>query len=283
MAECPTPVIMLSALTGEGADTTVKALAAGAVDFFLKASTISPSGTSESSEVLITKIKQAARTAAATYRVPLTHLRSSSERRVEMANCCKFADDHKIVIIGSSTGGPRALMQVVPMIPSGIQAAFMIVQHMPPVFTKSLADRLDRISQIPVREVGPGDMLKVGQAYLAPGGYHMTVSKGHLIRLNQEPPVWGVRPSVDITMKSAAEAFGGRVTGVILTGMGCDGTAGAAEIKKNGGKILAEDESTCAVFGMPQSAAKARLVDWLLPLPEIAPRIIAMCGVAAAA
>jgi two-component system chemotaxis response regulator CheB len=173
-------------------------------------------------------------------------------------------------------------MQVVPLIPAGIEAAFMIVQHMPPVFTKSLADRLDRISQIPVKEAVAGDLLKVGHAYLAPGGYHMTVSKGHFIRLNQEPSVWGVRPSVDISMKSAAESFGDRVTGVILTGMGCDGTGGAADIKKSGGKILAEDESTCAVFGMPQSAVKAGLVDWLLPLPEMASKIIEICGVTTA-
>jgi two-component system chemotaxis response regulator CheB len=168
-------------------------------------------------------------------------------------------------------------MQLIPALPKDLPAAVLVVQHMPALFTKSLADRLDQASQIEVSEASDGSLIKVGQALLAPGGYHMVVSKGNRVLLNQDPPVLGVRPSVDITMKSVAEVYRASTIAVVLTGMGSDGTVGASCIKAVGGKVLAEDKSTCAVYGMPQSVFKSGCVDQVLPLPQIAPQLIQMC------
>ncbi len=280
MAKQPTPVVMLSALTSEGAETTIKALELGAVDFFLKPSVLKPTGDEESGDTLIEKIKRAAKSnirVFASFKNPALN----KPVRPEYTARAYAADKFPVLVIGSSTGGPRTLMQLIPFLPADFPAAVLIVQHMPPVFTKSLADRLNQASQIDVTEAAAGDAIKPGQALLAPGGYHMTPVKGNRVILNQDPPVNGVRPSIDITMKAAVEIYG-NITGVILTGMGSDGTAGAACIKAAGGKIIAEDESTCAVYGMPQSVAKAGLVDKVLPLPQIAPELIEMHGKQAA-
>ncbi len=275
MAECPTPVVMLSALTSENAEPTIKALELGAVDFYLKPSAIRPVGTGFEEDGLINKVKTAAvsnirrRDACQ----PLQG-RASLANRQENEKKTRF---DKLVVIGSSTGGPRALMQIIPFLPADIPASILIVQHMPPVFTKSLAERIAQVSTIEVMEAKDGSPLMRGQALIAPGDFHMLVSDKHTVALNQEPPNLGVRPSVDYTMRSAADIFGPSVLGVVLTGMGSDGTQGAASIKARGGKIFAQDESTSAVYGMPQSVVKAGCADKILPIQKMAQKIVDEC------
>jgi two-component system chemotaxis response regulator CheB len=275
MAECPTPVVMLSALTSENAAPTIRALELGAVDFYLKPSAIRPIGNDIEDDGLAAKIKTAA---ASNIRKDgasqdLAHgTPETNKPAVEKKTTFKH-----LVVIGSSTGGPRALMQVVPLIPADIPAAILIVQHMPPMFTKSLADRLAQVSKIEVMEAREGSVISRGKALLAPGDFHMVINDKHNIVLNQEPPNLGVRPSVDPTMKSAASIFGSSVLGVILTGMGMDGTQGASAIKAKGGRIFAQDEATCAVYGMPQSVAKAGWVDKVYPIGKMALKITEAC------
>jgi two-component system chemotaxis response regulator CheB len=273
MAECPTPVVMLSALTSENASVTIKALELGAVDFFLKPSAIKPAGNGTGDDALITKVKTAASSRFLRKSVPLPSMDSAQKKKSVAVN----TSFNNLVVIGSSTGGPNALMQVVPFLPADIPAGILIVQHMPPMFTRTLAERLDDASKISVREAHDGNLISQGAALLAPGDFHMIISKGGRITLNQEPTVHGVRPAVDVTMKSASDVYGVSVIGVILTGMGEDGTEGAVYIKRRGGKILAQDESTSAVYGMPMSVAKKGCVDKILPLHKIAKGIADAC------
>jgi len=278
--ECPVPVIMLSALTSENADTTIKALELGAVDFFLKPSVVDPAGNGFVTASLIDKVKMAARMNRLMKKItPQPALAGSDPQKVNPKLDVNFADKvNQLVVIGSSTGGPRALMQVIPALPPNLPAAVMVVQHMPPMFTKSLAQRLAQSSKIRVKEAEKENTLANGQVLLAPGDFHMVLDESRKIDLLQSPPVQGVRPAVDVTMKSAASAFGSHTLGVVLTGMGCDGTEGAAHIKSAGGKILAEDESTCAVYGMPMSVVKAGYADKVLPINNIASQIVNMCS-----
>ncbi len=270
MAECPTPVVMLSALTGENAETTIKALELGAVDFFLKPSAINP----VADGVLASKIK----TAAKCNILKDGHLDSLKNAHKKKINAQKHAPFSKLVVIGASTGGPRSLMQLVPALPEDIPAAILIVQHLPPMFTRSLAERLDQVAQISVEEAQEGSIAGRGRVLIAPGDFHMLIENGGKIVLNQEPHVLGVRPAVDVTMKSAAAKYGDAVIGVVLTGMGVDGTAGSSSIKSAGGKVLVQDESTSAVYGMPMSVVKAGWADQVLPLHKIAEGIVQACN-----
>jgi two-component system chemotaxis response regulator CheB len=272
MTECPTPVIMLSALTSENADTTIRALELGAVDFYLKPSSMRPVGGAVAGDVLAEKIKAAAKSHINGKR-NIPEIGRTTQKRKETRD----TTFDKLVVIGASTGGPRALMTVIPALPADISAAYLIVQHMPPLFTKTLAERLAQVSQIEVAEARDGDEIYRGVALLAPGDFHMTVDGGKRISLNQGPTVLGVRPSLNVTMGSVANAFGKSVLGVILTGMGTDGTEGASRIKRLGGQVIAQDESTSTVFGMPQSAIRAGCVDKVFPLPRIAAGIVKAC------
>jgi two-component system chemotaxis response regulator CheB len=269
MVECPTPVVMLSALTSENAETTIKALELGAVDFFLKPSAINP----VADDVLANKIKTAAKCDVlrdGQYKtgVNLLKKKASSE---------KYVPFEKLVVIGASTGGPRSLMRLVPSLPADIPAAVLIVQHMPPIFTRTLAERLDQVSQINVEEAQEGSIASKSKILIAPGDFHMLIEENGKITLNQDPHILGVRPAVDVTMKSAAEKYGSSVIGVVLTGMGIDGTEGASCIKSAGGTVLVQDESTSAVFGMPMSVIKAGCADKILPLHEMAGGIVEAC------
>jgi two-component system chemotaxis response regulator CheB len=162
---------------------------------------------------------------------------------------------------------------VIPGLPADLPAAVLIVQHMPVGFTRSLAERLDSVSALAIKEAAPGDALEVGRALLAPGGFHMTVDENGRIALNQNPAVHGVRPAVDVTMASVAQRYGAATIGVVLTGMGRDGTNGALLIRSAGGQVIAEDESTCVVWGMPRSVVEAGAADRVVPLPEVAAAI----------
>jgi two-component system chemotaxis response regulator CheB len=264
---------MLSALTSENAESTVRALEYGAVDFFLKPSTLRPYGETEEDETLINKIKMAAKQDVSGKGTPMP--RSTFKKKPASL---QHEDFKKLVIIGTSTGGPRALMQLVPSLPKNISAGILIVQHMPPMFTKSLADRLDLASEIHVAEAGEGDEIQRGVALMAPGDFHMVVNEKGQIHLTQDPPVLGVRPAADVTMKSVANVYKNSTLGVVLTGMGMDGTEGSLYIKAAGGTILAQDEATSAVFGMPASVINAGRADKVLPINKMAMEIIRTCN-----
>jgi two-component system chemotaxis response regulator CheB len=166
------------------------------------------------------------------------------------------------------------LIEVVSRLPGDLNVAYLLVQHMPAGFTRSLAERLDRASQVEVREAVQGDRLQSGLALMAPGGFHMDVAPDGCIRLLQSPAVHGVRPAADVTMEAAAKVFGQATLGVVLTGMGVDGTAGCGRIKASGGKVIAQDESTCTVYGMPRSVFDAGLTDIVAPIGQVASEIV---------
>lgn len=277
MSEEPVPVVMLSSLTGNGTEATIRALELGAIDFFLKPAPAAPAGFYGLSNDLNAKVKMAsgvnrARLKAGTRRKGRT-IRSRPRRLSEKQGFIKS----KVVVIGSSTGGPGALYELIPNLPGDIPAALLLVQHMPPGFTLSLADRLNQLSQIEVKEAHSGDSLSKGQALIAPGGYHVRISEDGKIMLDQGPPVLGLRPAVDVTMQSVAQVYGALSIGVVLTGMGSDGTKGAAHIRAAGGKITAQDEATCVIYGMPRSAIESGYVDKIVPLPQMAQEIVLMC------
>ncbi|MCL5025275.1 MAG: chemotaxis response regulator protein-glutamate methylesterase [Chloroflexi bacterium] len=272
IAEFPLPVIILSGLSQEGADATIQALRLGAVDFVPKP-TNGSLGLQSVREALLTKIKQVAGLDASKLRVPGPHPpagQSKAEERGQSSGCAS------VVVIGTSTGGPRALHDVVPQLPASLPAGVLIVQHMPPGFTRSLAKRLDDLSALQVKEAEPGDVVRPGVALVAPGNYHMSVSKRGAIGLDQRPPEHGVRPAVDVTMDSAAQVYGPAALGVVLTGMGCDGTRGARQIKAAGGRVIAEDASSCIIYGMPRSVVEAGLADKVVSLEMVASEIVAL-------
>jgi two-component system chemotaxis response regulator CheB len=280
MAECPTPVVMLSALTAEGADVTIRALEIGAVDFFLKPSLINPVGDGDGSSELNNKIKSAVKidVSRLTYKIKSILASSRTSPAARASQAIRNVKTNRLVIIGSSTGGPRALFEILPSIPGDLPAPVLIVQHMPPKFTRSMAERLNDISQLSVKEAEAGDRAVPGQALLAPGGFHMVVKKNGEIGLTQDKPRNGVRPAVDVTMESAVKVYGSRCVGVVLTGMGSDGTQGAAMIKAGGGSIIAEHESTAVIYGMPRSVVEAGLADKILPLNQVAGGIESYCN-----
>jgi two-component system chemotaxis response regulator CheB len=274
MLECPTPVVMLSALTGEGTEATIRALELGAVDFFLKPSVANPAGAEESTKDLISKIR-----VAVSARLPRRGRGAPPGPAKQPPRKARARSTRleKVVVIGSSTGGPQALSRLLPALPEDIPAAVLIVQHMPKGFTRSLAERLDQLSQMDVKEAQTGDLAGPGMALLAPGDYHMTIGMDGRIDLNQGPPEHGVRPSVNVTMEAVARVYGAASVGVVLTGMGSDGTRGAGLIKAAGGKVVVQDEATCSVYGMPASVVDAGKADRVLPLLKIAPEIVYLC------
>jgi len=275
MAHNPLPVIMLSALTGPQTKATITALELGAVDFFLKPSVANPAGVDGSALDLIQKIKTAA--AVSGKRLVPSSKKKRPRRQGSPLTNGAVPNMVNVLVIGASTGGPKALAELMPDIPPNLPTGILIVQHMPPGFTKSLAQRLDQLSQLHVKEAEPGDVVKPGQALMAPGDHHMLVNQDGMIELNQDPPVHGVRPSVDVTMESVVRAYGSSSRGVVLTGMGSDGAKGAAMIKSVNGQVKVEDESTCAVYGMPKSIADAGNADKIVPLHRMAREIVDMC------
>ncbi|HWB12224.1 MAG TPA: CheB methylesterase domain-containing protein, partial [Pirellulales bacterium] len=182
-----------------------------------------------------------------------------------------------LLVIGCSTGGPNALAALIPELPADLPVPVLIVQHMPPVFTRSLSERLDAQSKIAVKEGAPGDVVEVGHAYLAPGDYHLEVERQSLrpvLRTHQGPPENSCRPAVDVLFRSAVQAYGAGVLGVVLTGMGQDGLRGCELIREAGGQVVVQDEATSIVWGMPGFVARAGLADRILPLEQIAGEIV---------
>ncbi|MEN4010534.1 MAG: chemotaxis response regulator protein-glutamate methylesterase [Chloroflexota bacterium] len=268
MTRFPRPVVMLSSLTREGAVTTIQALTLGAVDFIAK-----PERQLDIQTVMdeaAGKILRAARARIRPAAFPVAA--QPAQPVVEKPVRLRLPSD-PVVLIGSSTGGPRALNEVIPALSAAVSAAFVIVQHMPAGFTHSLAERLNTTSRLKVREAQPGDRLMVGQVLIAPGGFHLLLDDNNRVTLNQNNPVHGVRPSIDVTLTSLVQRYGRRVIAVILTGMGSDGTNGCALLNSLGGTVIAEHESTCVVWGMPRSVVEKKAASVVAPLPEVATAI----------
>lgn len=281
MNENPIPVIMISSITKEGAEATLKALSYGAVDFITKPSSLFKMNTEDIAINVTEKIKIAAKINSANNNwakimQPVDRKKMKPDSKLE-------GNIHKIVAIGTSTGGPRALQEIIPYIAADIPASFLIVQHMPKGFTKSLAERLNSLSQINVKEAENDEIIKPGYAYIAPGNFHMKlIQSGHLthkIKLTTEDAVSGHRPSVDMMMNSLADLGLHNLIGVILTGMGADGAEGMKKIKEQNGYTIAQDENTCIVYGMPKIAVGLNCIDAILPINEIAARIMKVVGV----
>jgi two-component system chemotaxis response regulator CheB len=272
MTRQPTPVVMVSSHTREGTLATIRSLALGAVDFLAK-----PSGSISLNmyavrDELVQKVREASK-ATPRYRRTVPE-RSAIDRPKLLAPYRSKRTASKLVLIGCSTGGPGALHQVIPQLPEDLEAAVLVVQHMPPGFTRSLAARLHDLSAVAVKEAAEGDFVAAGQVLVAPGGRHMTVTKGGCIALNDEPLLHGVRPAVDKTFEAAVPLWGERMIGVILTGMGFDGAKGMVGCKKLGGRTIAEDASTCVVYGMPKVVVELGAADYVLPVHEIADAIV---------
>jgi two-component system chemotaxis response regulator CheB len=265
MANYPRPIVMLSSLTNEGARETVQALTWGAVDFIAKPE--SKANIHAIMAEVVEKIRRASQTRV--FAIPQTSRPVIEQPALPPKKTRSIGRRDKVVVIGASTGGPRALNMLVPQLSQDLPAAVIIVQHMPVGFTRSLAERLDSLCGLTVKEAAPGDRLEAGQALVAPGGFHMILDADNRVALNQNPPVQGVRPAIDVTMSNVAQRFGAAVVGVILTGMGRDGTNGAALIRSAGGVVIAEDESTCVVWGMPRSVVEAGFASKVAPLSQI--------------
>lgn len=285
MTENPLPVVMVSSLTQEGSEVTLKALSLGAVDFVPKPSGAISLDIHKVGEDIVNKVKVAGRIPkhklGGIMRAQQARLATLSSRPAVSAPlgapapaADKMAD--RLVIIGCSTGGPGTLQQIIPHLPADLPAGILIVQHMPPVFTASLAKRLDEMSQVKVKEAKENDVILQGWAYIAPGDYHMTVKRKGIIGLNQDPPVHSVRPAADVTFLTAVPHYGKRILGVILTGMGFDGAKGIDEVKKAGGKSIAQDEATSIVYGMPKVVVEMGNADRVLPVDKIAESIVEM-------
>lgn len=267
------PVIMFSALTELGAAATLDALALGASDYFTKPAT----GTGIESSVqvlrqeLIPQIKAlCARKRKSGHVAPLPAPPLSGVRRAR-------TDPVEVVAIGTSTGGPNALVEVFSSLPADLPVPVVVVQHMPPMFTRLLAERLSSQCPIPVEEGREGVTLQPGRAWVAPGDFHMVVAKdGTRVRLqtHQEPPVNSCRPAADVLFRSVADVYGPAALGVVMTGMGQDGLRGCESIRAAGGQVVAQDEASSVVWGMPGFVAKAGLADRVVPLSMIADEIL---------
>jgi two-component system chemotaxis response regulator CheB len=270
------PIVMFSTLTERGASATLDALSAGANDYVTKPANVGSVAQSMESvrEQLIPRIRAlTGRPAAATIRAAAPAPVAPRPPAPRTAPRTAPA----VLVIGSSTGGPEALAKVVPHLPASLPVPVLLVQHMPPVFTRQFAQRLDRLSALRVVEAVDGTPLQPGTVHLAPGDHHLVVrsDRGGQFRtaLTQDPPENFCRPAVDPLFRSAVAAYGPAVLAVVLTGMGSDGRSGAAEIRNAGGTVVVQDQATSVVWGMPGAIAQAGLADEILPLDRIAETI----------
>ncbi|MCU0424416.1 MAG: chemotaxis response regulator protein-glutamate methylesterase [Candidatus Kapabacteria bacterium] len=336
MEQNPTPVLMVSSITTEGAEATIEALSLGAVDFISKQSTLTIQQTMR--DELVGKVKAITQSAGVKTRLSRPSLLGGLGFRKSSTPAAKADDPNerlslqeriarrrqqsmqeggspasesasapvsssaspqkqlhevrvtgrkrptaghaKIVVLGVSTGGPLALHQVVPRLPKDFPVGMLIVQHMPAHFTKSLADRLNTLSHVTVREAQEGDILEPGLVLIAPGGFHLKIAKDQrTIHVTPEPSETLHRPSVDVTAESVVEAFGGHAVGVIMTGMGRDGCAGLKKLNAKGGYVIAQDEESCVVYGMPKAVVDEGIADEVQSLENLAEAIAACTGV----
>ena len=270
MTECPRPVIMVSSLTQEGAETTLEALAIGAFDCVPKQLSYVSLDIVKIRDDLIAKVRAAAEVGR---RRPVAKV----TRAVTPAFAAQIASPARvapsIIALGTSTGGPKALQEILPLLPADLPVGVLIVQHMPPGFTAPFARRLDGLCKVSVREAADQDGIEPGVVYIAPAGKHMTVQRYTaskvVIRISPTPENTLHRPSVDVMMASVAEVFRGLSMGVIMTGMGADGVLGMEAIKRAGGLTVGQDEASCTVYGMPRSCAEAGVLQRVVTLMKI--------------
>jgi two-component system chemotaxis response regulator CheB len=275
------PVVVVSAFSPAHGARAVDALAEGAFDLVAKPAFGEPL------EQFVGTLRDKVTAAATSASTSAPSARRVAHPRADAAAVARprarraAAGAKKVVLIATSTGGPRALAELVPALPSPLGAGGMIVQHMPAGFTASLAQRLDRSSKLSVVEAAGGEALKPDTLLLAPGGSHLRLAEdgaGGRLRLTDEAAIGGLRPRADLTIADAAKVFGERLLLVVMTGMGKDGLEGAREVRARGGRILAEAESTCTVYGMPRAVVEADLADDVFPLGELAQAIATEIG-----
>lgn len=274
MKECPTPVLMVSSLTTEGAESTIKAMELGAVDFIPKGMSYVNIGIVNIKEDLIKKIKSIVRQRIMQDRMnrirkPASAASHSTSTAASHLNTKGF----KAIALGISTGGPLSLQKVIPQLNPSMHIPMFIVQHMPPKFTKSLAERLNSLSQVTVKEAEDGEIVKNGFVYIAQGGKHMTIEKDSSnvkIKISDLPADTLYKPCVDVMINSVINVYGSKTLGVIMTGMGKDGLLAIQRLKSIGGSSLAQDELSCVVYGMPKAIVDHGAADAVLPLDKIA-------------
>jgi two-component system, chemotaxis family, protein-glutamate methylesterase/glutaminase len=270
MANNPLPVIIMSALTKEGADITMEALHLGASDFVTKDHSNISFTLSDKENELVGKVKNVARKKISFLLKRLELIRKpipvKPGQRIR----------HEILSIGASTGGPPALQHILAALPKDFPVPVVIAQHMPKLFTQSFSQRLNALSQIEVREAEDKETLRPGVALIAPGDTHMGIRRvGNRVVVELvNDPRYIYRPSVDLLMSSTSREYEGRSIGVILTGMGMDGLAGLKEMKSKNGYIIAQDEETCVVYGMPRAVVNANIADAVLPIDKISEEIM---------
>lgn len=272
----PMPVVMVSSLTERGSEIALRALELGAIDFVTKPRLGVRDGLLSYTELITGKI----RTAASARLLPSRHAaaaRPGGDAPQESLLRSPLLSTEKLIIIGASTGGTEAIREVLQPLPPD-SPAVMIAQHMPAGFTRSFAQRLDGLCRINVKEAEHGERVLPGYAYIAPGGFHLSLARSganYVAHLDQEPPVNRHRPSIDVLFDSAARHAGKNAIGIILTGMGKDGAEGLLRMKRAGAHTLAQDEASCVVFGMPREAIALGAVDDVSPLSEVSRRVMA--------
>ena len=279
-------VIMVSTTTTKDAEVTILAMERGAVDFVTKPTNVIEAKGEDFKNRLLSVLSAVLRTEKFNRenRVSTIPKKYSGERIPVKKSTGVVKAGNKIVALACSTGGPKALQSVIPYLPAELNAPMVLVQHMPAGFTKSMAERLDEVSPIHVKEAEDGEVLQKGTVYIAPGGKHMEVKKcpdgNHKIRLNDMPAIGGLRPCANITYDSLRDSGYGQVVCVVLTGMGADGTNGIMSLAKSRPiHVIAQDAASCVVYGMPKAIAETGLVDEVVPLTEVAKSIIKNVGV----
>ncbi|MBP5944691.1 MULTISPECIES: protein-glutamate methylesterase/protein-glutamine glutaminase [unclassified Pseudomonas] len=312
MQRCPTPVLMFSSLTHEGARVTLDALDAGAVDFLPKNFEDISRNPEKVKQLLCEKVHSISRSnrrfsaystpapvaapapaptpapAASSYSSHSSHTSSAPVRpapapaptRAPVASASSPAPKrkaYKLVAIGTSTGGPVALQRVLTQLPANFPAPIVLIQHMPAAFTKAFAERLDKLCRISVKEAEDGDILRPGLALLAPGGKQMMIDGRGAVKILPGDERLNYKPCVDITFGSAAKSYGDKVLAVVLTGMGADGREGARLLKQGGSSVWAQDEASCVIYGMPMAIVKADLADAVYGLDDIGKHIVEAC------
>lgn len=287
----PPGVVMLSTLTAEGSEMTMRALELGAFDFILKPQSTNPTDGKNQLKNALKPIISAfklrrptigglgARAAQKSTRTPAPVRQAVKPMPGKAGTAVKRRGKSEIVTIGISTGGPNALTAMLPKLPRDIGVPILIVQHMPPVFTASLASSLNKKCALEVKEAVDREPIKPNVVYIAPGGKQMKLSAAtdgvdRLIKITNDPPENSCKPAADYLFRSVGDYFVGRTTAVIMTGMGSDGTKGLQVLKNKGAYIIGQDESSCVVYGMPKAAADAGVLDTICPLTQIASEIV---------